>query len=301
MAAEVARWREEIEALEVNLLLNESYDERDAYILLYPYLPFSCRGNPWGGRAGRLAREGGSAHDESRSGQHLAELLVRMYTGWAESKGFTVNVIEQVRGKWYGVRRAMLQVRGSYAYGYARTQRGVHQLMKRSPDTPREELARGLALVTVMPDIEERSEMPIRLEEVRVDLFRAPRYACFDSYPKLAVRLTHIPTNVVVTYEANKGSEARCFDAALHLLRVRLLGRLLQQQANMTKEDQGGSGRIREDQEKPICTYMLSPSGLVTDHRTGEQSEEVDAVLDGGIERFMAAYLRHDAPSRGAS
>lgn len=222
--------------------------------------------------------------------QDWAQMLLRMYTRWAERRGYTVNVVDQSEGDEAGIKSATLEVRGPYAYGHARAEAGVHRLIRLSPFNAAHTRQTSFARIEVMPEVDDAPEVVIKPEEIRMDVFRAGGHGgqgvnTTDS----AVRITHLPTGLVVTCQ-NERSQIQNRETALKVLRGRLLERELQRQA---EERSRLRGEFREAAfGSQMRTYYLHPSTLVKDHRTDHETSNVQAVLDGQIDGFIEAYLR---------
>jgi peptide chain release factor 2 len=255
----------ELQQFELALLLSGPYDDRDAFISIQ-------------------AGMGGT------DAQDWAEMLLRMYIRWAESRGYDVHVVDQSEGDEAGIKSATLEVRGPYAYGYARAEAGVHRLIRLSPFNAAHTRQTSFARVEVMPEVDDAPEVVIKPEDLRVDVFRSGGHGgqgvnTTDS----AVRLTHLPTGIVVTCQ-NERSQLQNRETALRVLRGRLLERELQRQA---EERARLRGEYRDAAfGSQMRTYYLHPSTLVKDHRTNYETSNVQAVLDGHIDDFIEAYLR---------
>jgi peptide chain release factor 2 len=217
-------------------------------------------------------------------------MLLRMYTRWAESRGFTVNLVDQSDGDEAGIKSATLEVRGPYAYGYARAEAGVHRLIRLSPFNSAHTRQTSFARVEVMPEVDDAPEVTIKPEDIRMDVFRAGGHGgqgvnTTDS----AVRITHIPTGIVVTCQ-NERSQIQNRETALRVLRGRLLERELQRQAEERARLRGEHREAAFGSQ--MRTYYLHPSTLAKDHRTDYETSNVYGVLDGQIDPFIEAYLR---------
>lgn len=271
LAQELRAARQELEQRELGLLLSGRYDDRDTFISIQ-------------------AGMGGT------DAQDWAEMLLRMYTRWAESHGYDVHVVDQSDGDEAGIKSATLEVRGPYAYGYARAEAGVHRLIRLSPFNASHTRQTSFARVEVMPEVDDAPEVAIKPEDIRVDVFRSGGHGgqgvnTTDS----AVRITHLPTGIVVTCQ-NERSQLQNRETALRVLRGRLLERELQRQA---EERARLRGEYREAAfGSQMRTYYLHPSTLVKDHRTDHETSNVQAVLDGQIDDFIEAYLRWNVVER---
>jgi peptide chain release factor 2 len=231
-----------------------------------------------------------NAKDGGVDAQDWAEMLLRMYTRWAEGHGYQVQIVDQSDGDEAGIKSATLEVRGEYAYGHARAEAGVHRLIRLSPFNAAHTRQTSFARVEVMPEVDDAPEVAIKPEDIRMDVFRAGGHGgqgvnTTDS----AVRITHIPSGIVVTCQ-NERSQLQNRETALRVLRGRLLERELQRQH---EERARLRGEFREAAfGSQMRTYYLHPSTLVKDHRTDHETSNVQAVLDGQIDPFIEAYLR---------
>jgi len=219
-----------------------------------------------------------------------AEMLLRMYTRWAEQKGHTVELYDLQPGEEAGMKSATILVKGPYAYGYLKAEVGIHRLVRISPFDAGGRRHTSFAAVFVYPEAEEEEEIDIKDDEMRVETFRAggaggQHVNKTDS----AVRITHLPTGIVVQCQ-NERSQHKNRQRALKILRSRL--------AEMRKEEEAKKQtEIYRDQKdiawgSQIRSYVMQPYRLVKDHRTQCETGNVDAVLDGKLDHFMQAYLR---------
>lgn len=218
-----------------------------------------------------------------------AEMLLRMYSRYAEHRGWEVEVADFTPGEEAGIKSASLVVRGDYAYGFLKAEAGVHRLVRISPFDSQSRRQTSFASVFVYPDIENDIDVDINEGDVRVDVFRASGAGGQKvNKTSSAVRLTHEPTGIVVSVQ-NERSQHKNRDLAWKILRARLYERELQkrneekQAIEASKSDIGWGNQIR--------SYVLAPYRLVKDLRTGEESGQVDKVLDGELQPFLEAYL----------
>lgn len=217
-------------------------------------------------------------------------MLFRMYSRWAESKGFQTEILDFVNGDETGYRTLTMQVNGENAYGYLRSEHGVHRLVRISPFNAAGKRQTSFAACDVMPDIEEDLDVEIREEDLRIDYYRSSGAGGQHiNKTSSAVRITHNPTGIVVQCQ-NERSQHMNREKAMKMLTAKLF--LLKQQENQQK-----SSDIRGDVKEngwgsQIRSYVMHPYSMVKDHRTNEETANVSAVMDGDIDRFMNAYLK---------
>ena len=234
-----------------------------------------------------LAVHAGAGGTES---QDWAEMLLRMYLRWAEQRGFEAEVLDMTEGEEAGIKSATLEVRGSFAFGYLKSERGVHRLVRQSPFDSSHSRHTSFAKVEVMPEVDDMGEIEISPDDIRVDVFRASGHGGQNVQKNsTAIRITHIPTGIVVTCQ-NERSQGRNRDSAMKVLESRLLERELlaqeEEKARLKGEhvDMGWGNQIR--------SYVLHPYKMVKDHRTDFETSDTTAVLDGQIDEFIEAYLK---------
>jgi peptide chain release factor 2 len=220
--------------------------------------------------------------------QDWAQMLLRMYTRWAERRGYKVEVVDLLPGDEAGIKSATVTVGGEYAYGYLRGETGVHRLVRISPFDAARRRHTSFASVAVMPEVED-IEVVIRDDEVRVDVFRSsgPGGQGVNTADS-AVRLTHLPTGIVVSCQ-NERSQLRNRDTALRVLRARLYQLADQKRKSELAELTGDKKEIAFGSQ--IRSYTFAPYQLIKDHRTNLEIGNVDAVMDGDIDPFIEAYL----------
>jgi peptide chain release factor 2 len=262
---ELATAADELERREFALLLSGAYDDRDAFLSIQ-------------------AGTGGT------DAQDWAEMMLRMYMRWAETRSFKVTIIDSSLGDEAGIKSATIEIRGEYAYGYVRAEAGIHRLIRLSPFNSGNIRQTSFARVEVMPEVDDAPEVEISSDDIRVDVFRSAGHGgqgvnTTDS----AVRLTHFPTGMVVTCQ-NERSQLQNKEMAMRVLRGRLLERELQRQQ---EERRALRGEYRQaDFGNQMRTYYLHPYTLVKDHRTDMETSDVRAVLDGNLDPFIESFLR---------
>ena len=219
-----------------------------------------------------------------------AGMLYRMYMKWADKKGFSVEVLDYLDGDEAGVKSVTFQVNGENAYGYLKSEKGVHRLVRISPFNAAGKRQTSFVSCDVMPDIEEDLDVEIRDEDLRIDTFRSSGAGGQHiNKTSSAIRITHIPTNIVVQCQ-NERSQFQNKDKAMQMLKAKLY--LLKQQENAEKAS-GIRGEVKEiGWGNQIRSYVLQPYTMVKDHRTGAETGNTNAVLDGNIDLFINAYLK---------
>lgn len=219
-----------------------------------------------------------------------ANMLCRMYQRWADKKGFTTEMLDFLDGDEAGLKSVTLQINGDNAYGYLKSERGVHRLVRMSPFNAAGKRQTSFASCDVMPDIEEDTGIEINDEELRIDTYHSSGAGGQNvNKTSSAIRITHLPTNIVVQCQ-NERSQLQNKDKAMQMLKAKLY--LLKQQENLEKIS-GIRGEIKENGwGSQIRSYVMQPYTLVKDHRTNEEVGNVDGVLDGNLDPFINAYLK---------
>jgi peptide chain release factor 2 len=219
-----------------------------------------------------------------------AGMLYRMFCRWADKKGYSVEVLDYLDGDEAGIKSVTFQINGENAYGYMKSEKGVHRLVRISPFNAAGKRQTSFVSCDVMPDIEEDLDIEIRDEDLRIDTYRSSGAGGQHiNKTSSAIRITHLPTNIVVQCQ-NERSQFQNKDKAMQMLKAKLY--LLKQQENAEKVS-GIRGEIKEiGWGSQIRSYVLQPYTMVKDHRTGAETGNVDNVLDGGLDLFMNAYLK---------
>jgi len=224
--------------------------------------------------------------------QDWAEMLFRMYLRWAERSGFTTQLLDYQAGEEAGIKDATFEVNGDYAYGYLKSESGVHRLVRISPFDASGRRHTSFASVFVYPQVDETIEVEVLDSEIRIDTYRASGAGGQHvNKTDSAVRMTHLPTGIVVTSQ-NERSQHRNRDNAMKILKARLYLHKLEEERKRLDS--------LYDQQKEIAwgsqirSYVFQPYTMVKDHRTGEEIADVQAVMNGRIDPFIEAYLRSD-------
>ena len=217
-------------------------------------------------------------------------MLYRMYTRWAERKGFTIEVLDYLDGDEAGIKSVTFQVNGLNAYGYLKSEKGVHRLVRISPFNAQGKRQTSFVSLDVMPDIEGDLDVDIDEKDLRIDTYRSSGAGGQHiNKTSSAIRITHLPTGIVVQCQ-NERSQFQNKDKAMQMLKAKLY--LLKQEANAEKLSDI-RGEVKEiGWGNQIRSYVLQPYTLVKDHRTDVETGNVDAVLDGGLDIFINGYLK---------
>ena len=265
VAAEASRLRSDLEKLEFRLQLGGPYDERPAI----------------------LAVHAGAGGTES---QDWAEMLMRMYIRWAERRGYTTSVLDLTEGEEAGIKSVTIEIGGEYAYGYLRAERGVHRLVRLSPYDAAHRRHTSFALVEVMPEVEEAVEVQINPDDLKIDYYRSSGAGGQNvQKTSTAVRITHLPTGIVVTCQ-NERSQVQNRETAMKILQSRLLE--IEQEKQEAEQAKVKGKHVDAGFGNQIRSYVLHPYNMVKDHRTDFETSNTGAVLDGDLDAFIEAYLR---------
>ncbi len=222
--------------------------------------------------------------------QDWAEMLLRMYLRWAQDHGFETEILDLTPGEEAGIKSVTVEIRGPYAYGYLRGEKGVHRLVRLSPFDAAHRRHTSFALVEVLPVVERDVRVEIRPEDLKIDRFRASGPGGQNVQKvSTAVRVTHIPTGIVVTCQSER-SQAQNLENALKILKARLLELELRRKEEEIARLRGE--RVSAEWGNQIRSYVLHPYTLVKDHRTGYETAQADRVLDGELDDFIREYLR---------
>lgn len=260
-----AQQNENISKFELELMLSGPYDKNNAILELHP----------------------GAGGTES---QDWASILLRMYTRWAADKGYKVETVDYLPGDEAGVKSVTLLIKGHNAYGYLKAEKGVHRLVRISPFDASGRRHTSFASVDVIPEIDDDIQLEIRPDELKIDTYRSSgaggqHVNTTDS----AVRITHIPSGIVVTCQSER-SQIQNRAVAMNLLKARLYEKKREEQEQHLAGIRGEQKDIAWGSQ--IRSYVFHPYSMVKDHRTGQESGNVQAVTDGLLDPFIDAYLR---------
>lgn len=264
-AGSVAALTSKIDAFELTLLLNQPYDKLDAILELHP----------------------GAGGTES---QDWASMLYRMYTRWAEKRGFKVELIDYLPGDEAGIKSVTIQIRGHNAYGYLKAEKGVHRLVRISPFDASGRRHTSFVSCDVVPEINEDIQIEIRPEDLRVDTYRSSGAGGQHiNKTDSAVRLTHIPTGIVVASQTQR-SQIQNREKAMKMLASKLYELKIQEQQKELAAVRGEQLDIAWGSQ--IRSYVFHPYSMVKDHRTSVETGNIGAVMDGDLDAFIDGYLR---------
>jgi peptide chain release factor 2 len=265
IAREADALQQSAEEIELQAMMHGPEDEREALLTNHP----------------------GAGGTES---QDWAEMLMRMDVRWAERHGFEVAVLDLLPGEEAGIKSVSIEIKGQYAYGYLKAEKGVHRLVRISPYDSQARRHTSFASVFVYPDIDDTIEIDIRDEDIKMDVFRASGAGGQHvNKTSSAVRLTHVPTNTVVSCQQER-SQTKNRATAMKMLRAALYQKKLEEQeaaralVEATKTDNSWGNQIR--------SYVFQPYTMVNDHRTEVKIGDVQRVMDGDLDPFIQAYLK---------
>jgi peptide chain release factor 2 len=255
----------EINAFNIETLLNGPYDRNNAIVSLHA------------GAGGTEAMD-------------WVSMLFRMYTRWCEDKGYEVKVLDMLPGEEAGIKSVIFHAIGPNAYGYLRCEKGVHRLVRISPFDASGRRHTSFASVDVMPELEDDTEIEIKPEELKIDTYRSGGAGGQHvNKTESAVRITHIPTGIVVQCQ-NERSQIQNRETAMKVLKARLLELKERENEQKIREMKGEMKRIEWGSQ--IRSYVFHPYSLVKDHRTGMENGNIQSVMDGELDGFINAYLQ---------
>lgn len=261
---DIEKIKSEIEELEINTLFTEKYDNLNCFLEIHP----------------------GAGGTES---QDWASMLLRMYKMFCDKYGYTYEEIDYQKGEEAGIKNATLKISGNYAYGYFKSEQGVHRLVRISPFDSNKRRHTSFASVSIIPEISQTKDVTINPDDIRIDVYRSSgKGGQGVNTTDSAVRITHYPSGIVVTCQ-NERSQIKNKEIALNILKSKLQ-KILDE--NNEKDINNLKNHINIDFGNQIRNYVLEPYKLVKDLRTGEETSNADAVLNGEIKNFMESYLR---------
>ncbi len=258
----------EVESYRIEILLSGEYDKNDVILTLH-------------------AGVGGSDAND------WTDMLLRMYTRWCEKSGYSVEILDLIQGDEAGIKSVTLRVKGDFAYGYLKAEKGIHRLVRISPFNANGKRQTSFASVEVLPELTKDQDIEIRPDDLRVDTYRASGAGGQHvNKTESAVRITHLPTGIVVQCQSER-SQFSNRDTAMAMLKSKLIE--LKERAHKEKiedltgdlKDMGWGSQIR--------SYVFHPYTMVKDHRTLEETSNLNAVMDGDIDSFISAYLTSEA------
>ena len=243
---------------------------------------------PHDGRNAILAIHAGAGGTES---QDWAQMLMRMYLRWAERKGFASEVLDVSVGEQAGIKSATIEIRGRYVYGYLKSERGVHRLVRLSPFDADHARHTSFALVEVLPEAESEVEVNINPDDLRVDYFRSGGAGGQNvQKTSTAVRIVHVPTNITVAVQ-NERSQRQNRETAMLILMARLME--IEERKRADEQSKLKGQHVSAEWGNQIRSYVLHPYKLVKDHRTGLEDRDPNAILDGDLDGMIQSYLSH--------
>lgn len=256
----------EIESFKIETLLVGEYDKNNAILTLH-------------------AGAGGT------EAQDWASMLLRMYTRWAEGKGYKVETLDYLAGDEAGVKSVTLMIYGENAYGYLKSESGVHRLVRISPFDAAGKRHTSFVSCEVLPELTQEQDVDIKIEDLKIDTYRSSGAGGQHvNKTESAIRITHIPTGIVVQCQ-NERSQFSNKESAMKMLKAKLVE--LKERAHMEKIEDLTADQKEIGWGSQIRSYVFQPYTMVKDHRTGEESGNVNAVMDGEIDNFITAFLRN--------
>ena len=260
----ISRLKSEMKTLKLEILLNKQYDRNNAIVSLH-------------------AGAGGT------EAQDWVLMLLRMYTRWAENKGYTVKILDILEGEEAGIKSVTIYIEGENAYGFLKSEKGVHRLVRISPFDASGRRHTSFASVEVMPELDENVKIDIDPDDLRIDTYRSSGAGGQHvNKTESAIRITHIPTGIVVSCQ-NERSQFQNKETAMKMLKAKLF-ELKEQEQKEKIEDLKGI-RMKIEWGSQVRSYVFCPYTLVKDHRTGYEEGNINSVMDGDIDGFINAFL----------
>lgn len=261
----IEKLTKEISNYELNLLLSGPYDKNDAILEIHP------------GAGGTESQDWGS-------------MLLRMYQRWAENEGYIVDILDYQSGDEAGIKSVTLSIKGLNAYGYLKSEKGVHRLVRISPFDSNSRRHTSFASIEVTPEIDDSIEVEINQDDLRIDTYRASGAGGQHiNKTSSAIRITHIPTGIV-TQSQSQRSQFQNRDTAMKLLKAKLYQKQLEEQEASMREIKGEQKEIAWGSQ--IRSYVFHPYSMVKDHRSNYEVGNAQSVIDGELNGFINAYLR---------
>ncbi len=265
LETDIASLEKDLKAFEIETLLSGPYDDHNAVIELHP----------------------GAGGTES---QDWTDMLYRMYTRYAQRRGYKVDVLDYQAGDEAGIKSVVMRVKGPYAYGYLKAEKGVHRLVRISPFDSNARRHTSFASLDVMPEFDDDIEIDVKDEDIKIDVYRSSGAGGQSvNTTDSAVRITHISTGIVVTCQ-NERSQIKNKETALSILKTKLMQEKVKEQEATLKSIKGEQKDIAWGSQ--IRSYVCHPYQMVKDHRTGYEVSQVDQVMDGDLDGFINAYLK---------
>jgi len=274
LARDVARLETDLESFRLRSLLSGPDDARDVQLEI-------------------AAGAGGT------EAQDWAEMLMRMYTRWAERKGFKIEILDMSEGEEAGIKGAVLEIKGEYAYGFLKAEAGVHRLVRISPFDSQARRHTSFASVFAYPVVDQEINVEIRDEDIKMDVFRASGAGGQHvNKTSSAVRLTHLPSGIVVASQQER-SQHKNIQTAMKMLKNRLYNLEAEKQAKKKAEMDSGKSDVTFGSQ--IRSYVFQPYTMVNDHRTELKIPDVQRVMDGDIDPFIEAFLKQQTSGGSAA
>jgi peptide chain release factor 2 len=266
LTAEVEAIQKELDKREFDLMLSGPHDRGNALIALHA------------GAGGVDAAD-------------WTAMLLRMYLRWAEEHGYRADIVDEMEGDEAGIKNVMVTITGPNAYGYLRSERGVHRLVRLSPFDSAHRRHTSFSLMEVWPELGEGEEIDIKPQDIKIDTYKSAGAGGQNVQKnETAIRITHLPTGIVVTCQ-NERSQTQNRETALKILRAKLYE--LEEEKRQKELNSLKGEHVKAEWGSQIRSYVLHPYQLVKDHRTEFESGNTQAVLDGRLDEFMEAYLRY--------
>ncbi len=268
---ELIEFEKNVDELELYLLLNGDYDKNNAILEVHS------------GAGGTEACD-------------WAEMLYRMYIRWCEKRNYTYTILDYQEGDEAGIKSASILVKGMFSYGYLKCEKGIHRLVRLSPFDSNHRRHTSFASIDVIPEIDNSVDITINEEDLKIDVYRSSgKGGQGVNTTDSAVRITHLPTKTVVTCQ-NERSQLQNKEQAMRMLKAKLLVIELEKKEQEMKDIKGEQKNIEFGSQ--IRSYIMHPYSMVKDHRTGEETSNVQKVLDGDLDSFIIRKLKDDRDER---